>query len=287
MATLTRLRRRVPGEVHRPPDTPSRPHRRLGGLGVKVLGLVCAVLVWELLGVAGALPADSFPTLPETARAIGTELGGSAGWRSIGQTLAGWALGYGIGSACAIAVGIAIGLNRFAFRSSISVIEFMKTIPVVAILPIAVLEFGGTLKMEYTLVAFGVFWPLTIQVVYGVRSMDPVVRDTAKALGVRGARRFGLIVLPSAAPFIATGLRVAAAVALVLTIIAELIGGAAGLGRDILVAEDSGTSALPIVYALIVITGGVGIVLTTAMTQIERRALRWHERFRPLERELA
>jgi ABC-type nitrate/sulfonate/bicarbonate transport system permease component len=90
-------------------------------------------------------------------------------------------------------------------------------------------------------------------------------------------------VLPSAAPFIATGLRIAAAVALILAIIAELIGGAAGLGRDILVAEDSGASALPLVYALIVITGITGIVIATAFALLERRLLRWHERFRPAE----
>jgi len=254
---------------------------------IKVAGLVAALVLWLVLGAVGALPPDAFPTLPATARAIGTELGGVDGWRSIGETLEGWALGFVLGAGCAIVVGVLIGLSRFAFRSSIPVIEFMKTIPVIAILPIAVLIFGGTLKMEYTLVAFGVFWPLTIQVVYGVRSIDPVARDTASVLGVRGLRRFGLIVLPSAAPFVATGLRIAAAVALILAVIAELIGGAAGLGRDILVAEDSGQSALPIVYALIVITGAVGILITLVMTQAERRVLRWHERFRPVERGIA
>jgi ABC-type nitrate/sulfonate/bicarbonate transport system permease component len=261
--------------------------QRLLTPAIKTAGLLAALVLWLALGAAGALPPDAFPTLPATAKAIGTELGGAGGWRSIGETLAGWGLGFVLGGGCAIVIGVLIGLSRFAFRSSIPVIEFMKTIPVIAILPIAVLIFGGTLKMEYTLVAFGVFWPLTIQVVYGVRSIDPVARDTASVLGVRGLRRFGLIVLPSAAPFVATGLRIAAAVALILAVIAELIGGAAGLGRDILVAEDSGQSALPIVYALIVITGAVGILITLVMTQAERRLLGWHERFRPTERGVA
>ncbi len=154
---------------------------------------------------------------------------------------------------------MAIGLNRFAFRSTILVIEFMKTIPVIAILPLLLLQYGGSLKMEYLLVAFGVFWPLVIQVVYGVRSIDPVARDTAEALRVTGPRRLWLIVLPAATPFIATGLRIAGAVALIIAIIAELIGGASGLGRDILLAQNSGTSALPLVYALVVITGALGI----------------------------
>jgi ABC-type nitrate/sulfonate/bicarbonate transport system permease component len=109
------------------------------------------------------------------------------------------------------------------------------------------------------------------------------VRDTAEVLRVTGWRRFSSIVLPSAAPFIATGLRIAAAVALIVAIIAELIGGAPGLGRDILVAEDSGTSALPLVYALIVITGATGMAIAAVFTLLERRLLRWHERFRPVQ----
>jgi ABC-type nitrate/sulfonate/bicarbonate transport system permease component len=289
MTSVGRLRQR--GHRHRSASDMLRPAepvpRKVLSASVKVAGLLAALALWEVLGATGALPSDSFPTLPSTAHAIGTELGGGDGWRAIGETLAGWGLGFVLGSGCAIVVGVAIGLSRFAFRSSIPVIEFMKTIPVIAILPIAILIFGGTLKMEYTLVAFGVFWPLTIQVVYGVRSIDPVARDTATMLGVRGLRRFRLIVLPSASPFIATGLRIAAAVALILAVIAELIGGASGLGREILVAEDSGQSALPIVYALIVITGAVGLLITVVMTRVERRLLRWHERFRPLERGIA
>jgi ABC-type nitrate/sulfonate/bicarbonate transport system permease component len=250
-------------------------------------GIVVVLALWQLLSATGVLPSDSFPSMTAVARAVAKELGRASGWQAIGDTLAGWGIGFAIGSAAAIVVGLAIGLNRAAFRSTILVIEFMKTIPVIAILPIVVLQFGGTLKMEYIVVAFGVFWPLVIQVVYGVRSMDPLVRDTAEVLRVTGLRRFSTIVLPSAAPFIATGLRIAAAVALILAIIAELIGGAAGLGRDILVAEDSGASALPLVYALIVITGITGIVIATAFSLLERRLLRWHQRFRPAEGGLA
>ncbi len=252
----------------------------LSGIG----GLLVILGIWQALSAAGTLPADSFPSMWSVAKAVVSDLGTASGWRSIGSTMAGWASGFAIGAAAAFVAGMAIGVSAFAFRSTILVIEFMKTIPVIAILPLVMLEFGGTLKMEYTIVAFGVFWPLVIQVVYGVRAMDPVVRDTAEALRVTGLRRFELVVLPSAAPFIATGLRIAAGVALILTIIAELIGGAAGLGRDMLVAQDSGASALPHLYALIVITGLLGIAISVAFRAAERRLLRWHERFRPAER---
>jgi ABC-type nitrate/sulfonate/bicarbonate transport system permease component len=259
------------------------PRRFLASAVLKVAGIAVVLGLWQLLSATGVLAHDSFPSMTAVFRAVVDELTSARGWRTIGNTLAGWGIGFAIGAAAAIAVGMALGLNRVAFRSTILVIEFMKTIPVIAILPLLMLEFGGTLKMEYVVVAFGVFWPLVIQVVYGVRSMDPVVRDTAEVLRVTGRRRFSSIVLPSAAPFIATGLRIAAAVALIVAIIAELIGGAPGLGRDILVAEDSGTSALPLVYALIVITGATGMAIAAVFTLLERRLLRWHERFRPVQ----
>lgn len=257
------------------------PRQLLGRALVKVGGIVAVLILWQVLSATGVLPSDSFPSMTAVLSKVVDQLTSAAGWTAIGNTLAGWGIGFAVGAVAAIVVGMAIGLNRAAFRSTILLIEFMKTIPVIAILPLVVLQFGGTLKMEYVVVAFGVFWPLVIQVVYGVRSIDPLARDTAEALRVTGLRRFSSIVLPSASPFIATGLRIAAAVALILAIIAELIGGASGLGRDILVAEDSGASALPLVYALIVITGLTGIVIAAAFTLLERRLLRWHERFRP------
>lgn len=270
-----------------PAARPSQRGRLLRAALTRIGGIAVVLALWQLLSATGVLPGDSFPSMTAVLSAVVKDLSHSDGWRSIGNTLAGWGIGFAIGAAAAIVVGLAIGLNRPAFRSTILVIEFMKTIPVIAILPIVVLQFGGTLKMEYTVVAFGVFWPLVIQVVYGVRSMDPLVRDTAEVLRVTGLRRFSSVVLPSAAPFIATGLRIAAAVALILAVIAELIGGAAGLGRDILVAEDSGQSALPLVYALIVITGLTGVVIAVVFTLLERRSLRWHERFRSVEGDVA
>jgi ABC-type proline/glycine betaine transport system permease subunit len=168
-------------------------------------------------------------------------------------------------------------MNGFAYRSVIGVIEFFKAIPVIAILPIGLVLWGATLTMKFALVAFAVFWPLAIQVCYGVRSLDPVVRDTTTVLQVRGPRKFLTVILPSAAPFIATGLRVAVAVALIVDIIAELIGGGTGVGMRILVAENAGPSAYPVMYAYIVVAGILGVLLAAAFTLAERFVLHWHE----------
>src|SRR6202012_5980093 len=141
-----------------------------------------------------------------------------------------------------------------------------KANPVIAILPIGLVLWGATLTMKLALVAFAVFWALVIQVCYGVRSLAPVVRYTTSVLRIRGPRKFLLVTLPSAAPFIATGLRVAVAVALIVDIIAELIGGGSGIGMRILVAENAGPSAYPVMYAYIVVAGLLGLLLAGACT---------------------
>jgi ABC-type nitrate/sulfonate/bicarbonate transport system permease component len=253
------------------------PGRRWAGLAGKLLVVAALLGLWQLVTASGAVSHDSFPTMASTLHALGVELGTLSFWTTIGETVEGWAAGLAIGGVAAIVVGSAIGLSRFAHRSTIPVIEFLKAVPSIAILPLAVVVLGTHLDMKLTLVGYAVFFPLVIQVVYGVRALEPTAADTAASLQVRGVRRFFVVVLPSAAPFIATGLRIGAATALILEVVAELIGGAAGIGQHILTAENAGPTMFPLMYAFVLATGVLGIVLTGAFSVAERRVLHWHE----------
>ncbi len=247
------------------------------------VAVVLAVLgAWEYVSVSGALDASTFPSMTATVTELARELQDADLWSAVGETMRGWSLGLLIGGTLAITVGTLLGLNRFAYLSVIPVVEFLKTVPVIAILPLAIVVWGATMEMKVFLVAFGVFWPLTIQTIYGVRAVDPVVRDTAAVLRLRGLRKFCTVTLPSAAPFVATGVRVAAAVGLILTIIAELIGGAEGLGLSILTSVNAGPDRLPATYAYILVTGVAGVVVTSAFAYLEQRLLHWHESRRNL-----
>jgi len=245
--------------------------------GLRLVVLAAALGLWQGLSAAGVIRSDEFPSMTQTATALWHLLTQYTFWSAVGETLEGWGLGLLIGAAAAVGVGTLIGLNGFAYRSVIGVVEFFKAIPVIAILPIGLVLWGATLTMKFALTAFAVFWPLVIQVCYGVRSLDPVVRDTAAVLQVKGPRKFLTVILPSAAPFIATGLRVAVAVALVVDIIAELIGGGTGIGERILLAENAGPASYPQMYAYVVAAGVLGIVLAGAFTLAERYTLHWHE----------
>jgi ABC-type nitrate/sulfonate/bicarbonate transport system permease component len=251
--------------------------RRWFKLTARVLVVAAVLGLWQYIAVAGVLGTDAFPTMTGTMAELGRELKTADLWEAVWDTVRGWGLGLLIGCSSAIVVGTLLGLNRFAYLSGIPVIEFLKTVPVIAILPLAIVVWGASLEMKVFLVAFGVFWPLTIQVIYGVRAVDPVVRDTAITLRLRGLRKFVGVTLPSAAPFIATGLRIAAAVGLILAVIAELIGGAPGLGLSILTSVNAGPSRLPATYAFILVTGIAGVAVTSLFAYAERRLLHWHE----------
>lgn len=246
--------------------------------GAGIVGVLVALAAWQVLTTTKVLDPVAVPTATSALSTLWTSLGTAHLWSGVGQTMQGTAIGFGAGVVLGVAIGVLIGLSDIAYRSTFLTIEFLKTIPVIAVLPLAVLLYGTTLRMKVLLVTFGVFFPMVIQTSYGVRSIDPVVGDTAQAFGVARLSRFFSVTLPSAAPFIATGLRLAAAVALLLDVLAEIVAGGSGLGLQILQGQAGGD--ISYTYALIVLVGIIGVILVLGITAIERRVMHWHELYR-------
>jgi ABC-type nitrate/sulfonate/bicarbonate transport system permease component len=201
-------------------------------------------------------------------------LSGAEFWTAVGNTLQGWALGLAIAAALAIPLGVLLGSSTVLYRSMRFPIEFLRPIPSVALIPLAVLVYGTGLESKVFLAAFAAFWPLLVQTLYGVRDVDPVATDTARSFGLGRVERLWRIKLPSALPYVATGIRISSSVALILAVTAELVIGSAGLGRSINVARSGG--AVELMYALILATGILGWLLNVAAVQAERRVLHWH-----------
>lgn len=239
-----------------------------------LLAIAGALALWELLTRTGILNPDHIPTMTDTVAELFELLGESSFWSAVGSTLEGWALGLGIAAALAIPLGILIGSSATAYRSVRFVVEFLRPIPSVALVPLAVLIYGVGLESKVFLAAFASFWPLFVQTLYGVQAVDPVATDTARSFGLNSFERLYRIKLPLAVPYIATGLRISSAVALILAVTAELVIGSAGLGREINLARQGG--AIELMYALIITTGVLGWLLNIATTRAERRVLHWH-----------
>lgn len=242
-----------------------------------LLTVGAVLLIWQFVTAGGVVSPDQFPTMTDTLQALGREVAIGRLWPAVGATLLGWLIGMIITIVLGLIIGTALAFNVFAQRSAAPVIEIFKAIPAIAILPLVILVAGSTLPMKVFLICFAAFWPFVIQVIYGVRSMDPIVLDTARALGIRGIRRFLTVSVPSASPYLVTGMRIASAQALILSIVAELVGGAAGIGRNILLAQNTGVIAYPTMYAYIIVAGALGLLLTGAFFLLEKRVMHWHE----------
>jgi ABC-type nitrate/sulfonate/bicarbonate transport system permease component len=263
--------------VPRPPRPPGAVRRT----AVRIAVVLVALLVWQGAVETGTLPRTSVPTATSTVSALGTLVTTPAFWHALGQTAEGWAVGLLISAVVGVGAGLLLGSSRFLAGSTRLVIDFLRTIPAVALTPVLLLTLGSTMTMKLTLVVFGSVWPLLTSTMDGVRHVDPVAADTFRTFRLSARQRMARLVLPSALPFVATGLRTSAVVALMLTTAAEYLGAAPGVGKSMSTAEQAG--AVDVMFGWLVVAGLLGVLLNSVFLAAERRTLRWA----PAQREVA
>ena len=247
---------------------------RAGAVALPVLSVAAALALWELLSRTNAISQRDLPAMSTSVRALWTMVQTGSFWYAFLRTVRGWALGLGIATTLAVPLGIVLGSSELAARAFRVPIEFLRPIPSAALIPLLFLTLGTNVKSEVFLAAFGAFWPLLVQTMYGVRDVDPIALDTGRAFGLSGPERLYRITLPSSVPYIATGLRISSTVALILAFTAELFMGIPGLGQKVNIASAYGLTDQ--VFALAIATGFLGLAIHVAFTALERRALRWH-----------
>jgi ABC-type nitrate/sulfonate/bicarbonate transport system permease component len=244
-----------------------------------LIGLVGFGLLLETLPRVGVLPPEYFPPASVIARALVDELGQPELWQALVGTLQTWLLGLAVAGAGGIVLGIVIGSVPVLRALTASTIEFLRPIPSVALLPLAVVLFSAPMRSILMLVVYASFWQVLIQVLHGVADIDPVARETAASYRLGRWTRTVYLIWPTTAPYAMTGIRLAASVALVLTITGELlIGGTKGIGEELAVAQAS--NAIPSMYALVVVSGLLGLAANALTRLAERTVLAWHPSIR-------
>ncbi|UED87906.1 ABC transporter permease [Streptomyces profundus] len=260
---------RPTGAVRR--GRPARPpHRGLLGLG----GVATLAAVVELLPRVGLVNSRFMPPFSEMVSALSDRVGTADFWRALGETLTTWGIGLSIAVLAGTLLGMVIGSVGWLRETTASLIEFLRPIPSVALIPLAVLLYGTGREATLLLVIYASFWQVLLQVLAGVRDIDPVARDTARSYRFRRLTTATRLAWPTTLPYAVVGFRLAASVALILTVTGELIIGTDGIGRLIAVAQTSG--AVASMYALIIVTGLLGVAVNLLARLVERRLLRWH-----------
>ena len=255
---------------------PERRRRRLSGsnFALGAIGLFSIGALLEILPRIGVMDRRFFPPSSEILTMLLRQLGEPGFWTAVGQTMRGWAIGLTIAMVAGVLAGVVIGSIPVLREFTASTIEFLRPIPSVALIPLVVLLYGTKIQSALILIVYAAFWQILVQVLYGVADVDPVVRDTARSYRFSRWTQFKQVVWPTALPYVVTGFRLAAAVALILEVTAELVIGVPGLGRTLGIAQSSG--AVTLTYALVVAIGIIGIIINLFARYIERRVLRWH-----------
>jgi ABC-type nitrate/sulfonate/bicarbonate transport system permease component len=243
-----------------------------------IAGIAGFLVTWELIPRLGIIDERYLPPASEVIAALVRDFTLTAFWVSVGETMKAWFLGLLIAVVLAVLLGFIIGASSFLRKATNSTIEFLRPIPSVALIPLAVLLFGVKIESSLLLIVYASFWQVLIQVLYGVADVDMVANNTAKTYGLGAMARIRYVVFPTALPYLMTGIRLAGAVALVLAITAELVIGSPGLGREIALAQSGG--AISGMYALVLATGLIGVLINMLMRFIEKRALSWHSSVR-------
>lgn len=248
-----------------------------GGANKAVLGLLGALVVvafWEFLPRLGVVDPRSLPPFSTVLAELVAQLGLAAFWTALGQTLTGWLSGLALALVLGVVVGGVLGTVPVLREYLNSTVEFLRPIPSVALIPLVVLMFGTRPQSALVLVVYAAFFQVLIQVVYGLADVDPVVRDTARSYRFRPATVVRTVYWPTALPYLLTGFRLAAWVALIIELTAELVIGVPGLGKAIGIAQASG--AVEQTYALVLVVGVLGILVNQGTSALEKHLLRWH-----------
>lgn len=178
-------------------------------------------------------------------------------------------LGWLIASVAGVAVGAAIGTSR-GLRSYLGpLLEFLRPLPASATIPVAIAVLGLSDRMVLAVVAFGSLWPVLLATVHGFATVEPRLYEVARVLQLSRRATVFRIALPSASPDILAGMRLGLTVALILSVVCEMLAARQGLGNWILLAARSFRA--PDLYAGVILLGAVGYGSSVLLARVEAR----------------
>lgn len=238
-----------------------------------VLLIVALLLLWEASARFGWILSTNWPPVSAVFVALVKGVAGGELVLLLASTLGRMLAGYAFGCAAGVVAGIALGTSRWARYVLRPWIEVFRPIPAPAIVPALILFLGVDNALKIFVVAFACFFPVFLNTLAGVADVDDVVLQTARTFRVSPWRLLLHVILPSALPMIAAGMRVAIGIALVVTVIAEMIAGSAGFGYYIVQMQYALRPEE--MYAAVICLAATGYLLNRLFLVLEARLIPW------------
>ena len=235
------------------------------------------LLIWQAASVAGLLPVRVLPAPSDVARAgwkllLSGELVQNI-WVSFWRASIGFLIGGGIG----FAFGLANGLSQLSSKLTDTTLQMIRNVPHLALIPLVILWFGIDESAKLFLVALGVFFPIYLNTLHGIRTVDPQLIEMGRVYGTSESELFRRVIFPGALPSIFVGLRFALGIMWLTLIVAETIAASSGLGYMAMQAR--GFMQIDVVVLSILIYALLGKVADSASRALERLTLSWHPAF--------
>ena len=178
----------------------------------------------------------------------------------------------------AFALGVVMAHSRALERALYPPALLLKVMPIVAVYPLFLIWFGFGIWPRVLIAALITFFPVLVNTVIGLRSIDPAAHDFLRALHASRSQIFWRLRLPSSLPYLFAALRICVPLSLVGAVVAEFLSGASGMGQLILVAN--GDFDTPALFGAVIVLAGLGVSLTVGVSYVERRVLDWHDSYR-------
>ena len=241
-------------------------------------GIAVFLLLAEAAGRLGVISRAALPLTSSVLWRTVLLAGNGRFMADLGATVEAWAAGLAITVAVGVPLGVLLGSLPGVRVATRAFVEFLRPIPSVALIPLVSLLLGPGLRLSATLIVYGAIWAVLYNTIAGIDDVDPVAMETHRAFGFSRLQAVWMVSLPSAAPYIGTGIRLASSVALILDIATGYLSGAIngpGIGAYIS-QESTGSNDLTVILAATVWAGILGLVLDLLLTMVQRRLLRWH-----------
>ncbi|WP_305788250.1 ABC transporter permease [Symbioplanes lichenis] len=246
---------------------------------MKRIGLpVVLVALWW----AASAGSTSFfwPPLPAIVAAVPSTWTGDFWLHDVVPSVVRLLIGFFLALFLGVAAGVALGTFRTVFFMAEPVLEFFRALPPPVLIPIIALVAGYTgWTAKVVTITLGCLWPVLLNTIEGVRSVDEVARETARSYHIAPLK----VIVPSAGPRIATGARQALSVGVILMVISELFGANRGLGAAVVQFQRG--FAVPQMWTGIILLGLLGVALSGLFQLVERHTLAWYHGWRRAERE--
>lgn len=238
------------------------------------LGLILLIGLWQLVTIVGDYPSFILPQPLEVAQRAGTAILSGLLWRHLQITLLEIVLGFAVGFVTATLVGYWLSKSHWAERLVGPWLVAMQAIPVVAVAPLLIIWFGFGITSKVIVCALIVFFPILMNTIVGLRSVDREWHDLLTVLRASPWQRFRLVELPAALPVLFGGIKVGITLAVVGAVVGEFAGAQVGLGALINIAR-GGVYDTPLLFVALLTLATLALVLYGGASWLERRIVRW------------